>query len=480
MSGPTPPSSNGDAATKTAEVAAADATTPFSLSQLWQQISLSDHSKITSAETVAPEDPKPKEKIVVLGREYEVDGITDEVEADIYSKIWLTYRAGFEPIPKSEDGPQPLAFIHSMLFNKNPLASGIGNFRSLFNNDEFTTDVGWGCMIRTSQSLLANTYQMLLLGRQFRFQDSETNELHNLVIDLFRDDYKNPFSLHNFIRVASELPLQVKPGQWFGPNAASLSIKRLCDQIDLAQFPKVPKLLVLISESSDLYEDEILKMFEGGNALLVLLPVRLGIDKINKLYHPSLVKLLLLKQSVGIAGGKPSSSFYFFGCREQDELLYLDPHFPQAINDEYGSFHTKGYQKLNINDLDPSMLIGLLLKDPQDYEELKKSLVEGPSKIIHFHDKNGLVRTASSSRPSTAQRRKNSEFVNVDGREEFTIIDDKKEEDFVDVGDELDDQDLQSYENSQQGSQVLDKEVETSNASVSETKQNDDFVHVSE
>lgn len=474
---------------------------PFSLAQLWQLISLPVRSQTASSEKLAPEQPpKRNEKIVILGKEYDVDGINSDVEADIYSKIWLTYRAGFEPIPKCEDGPQPLSFIHSMLFNKNPLANGIGDFRSLFNNDEFTTDVGWGCMIRTSQSLLANTYQTLLLGKLFRFHPDQpnsgettpehtkpdhttpeqtTNALHNHIIDLFHDNYNSPFSLHNFIRVASELPLQVKPGQWFGPNAASLSIKRLCDRIDLAKYPSIPRLLVLVSESSDLYDDEIRTILDGGSALLMLLPVRLGIDKINKLYHPSLMKLLSLKQSVGIAGGKPSSSFYFFGCREPDELLYLDPHFPQVITDnEYGSFHTKRYQKLNISDLDPSMLIGLLLQDVDDYEDLKSSLIQGPSKIIHFHDKNGLIRSAPSSRQSVATpRRRNSKFVSIeseDCQEEFTMIVNKKEDGFVDVGDELGDElgdgQLQSYENSPE------PELTTSNPSV--TDQASDFVHV--
>ncbi|CCE88707.1 Piso0_001485 [Millerozyma farinosa CBS 7064] len=330
---------------------------------------------------------KETESIVsILGRRYG-SGSKEEMDKDIYSRIWFTYRTGFEPIPKDEDGPQPLSFVHSMIFNKNPIPSALDNIHGLFNNQNFTTDVGWGCMIRTSQMLLANAIQLLLLGRGFTYADSSEKK-HSDIIDMFTDDPKAPFSLHNFIKAASDSPLKVKPGEWFGPNAASISIKRLCkSQFDESSSPR---FRVIISESCDIYDDKIGKLLQENEdaegAILILLPVRLGLNKVSPYYHNSLSSLFSSPQLVGIAGGKPSSSYYFFGSHNGN-LLYLDPHYPQSVKASsiYDTFHTHNVQSLKIEDMDPSMLIGILIKSKEDYESFKDSCSAADNKIIHFH-----------------------------------------------------------------------------------------------
>jgi cysteine protease ATG4 len=72
---------------------------------------------------------------------------------DFESKLWFTYRSNFSPIPKSQD-PKALA---AMSFSV--------RIRHLASQDGFGSDTGWGCMIRTGQSLLANALLFLELGR---------------------------------------------------------------------------------------------------------------------------------------------------------------------------------------------------------------------------------------------------------------------------------------------------------------------------
>lgn len=428
----------------------------FNFTQIWLQITsnnlLNDGNEDNGTTDNGMKDTiNRREPIIILGKTYNDTNLDDNrIEEDISSRIWLTYRTGFEPIPKTNGGPQPLSFVHSMIFNRNPFSSTFNNFHSLIDNDNFTTDVGWGCMIRTSQSLLANALQSLILGRDFKYGTVGDNAKHNEIIDMFKDGPKAPFSLHNFIRVASELPLQVKPGQWFGPNAASLSIKRLCTNV--YRNNQHAKVQVLISESSDLYDDKINLIFKDiesrPDALLLLLPVRLGINKVNPLYHASILQLLSLKQSVGIAGGKPSSSYYFFGY-QNNSLLYLDPHYPQFISSRlsiYDTYHTNRYQMLNVDDMDPSMMVGLLVKDIEDYQEFKLRCTEMNNKIVHFHPNS---KTLDSRNSMSDFKRKHSEFVCIDAedlqrREEFINInndhdeDPTNTEDFVDVGNEID------------------------------------------
>ena len=78
----------------------------------------------------------------------------------------------------------------------------------------------------------------------------------------------------------------------------------------------------------------------GSKAVLILVGLRLGLDGVNPIYHESIQvgralrcvvlssrqALFTFPQSVGIAGGRPSSSYYFVAS-QANSLFYLDPHF---------------------------------------------------------------------------------------------------------------------------------------------------------
>lgn len=367
--------------------------------------------------SVDADDDENVADVVVLGTVFlNAKLLSPEIAAAIGSRLWFTYRAGFEPIERAENGPGPLAFTRSMIFNASP-NSTIGG---LFNNQTFLSDIGWGCMIRTSQSLLANA----LLRVGFAVKGSSENLDDGDILALFADNYKSPFSLHNFIQAASRLPLQVKPGEWFGPSAASLSIKRLSDALGASAGPK---LNVYIGESGGMNDEDIEGEFAKTAApLLVLLPVRLGIHNINSIYHTSLLQLLALKQSVGIAGGKPSSSYYFFGY-QNDNLLYLDPHHLQPVSENFDTYHTSRCLTLPISQLDPSMLIGLLFQNIEDYHAFKAE-VQTSNKIVQFHDNSVRKRSFVD---------RGEDYVKV-------IRGTDAIDDFVDVGDDFSDDDVVS------------------------------------
>ena len=71
---------------------------------------------------------------------------------DFESRAWMTYRSGFSPIQKSQDRKAAAAM----------------SFRVRMQNlaqSAFTSDSGFGCMIRSGQCILANTLLNLRLGR---------------------------------------------------------------------------------------------------------------------------------------------------------------------------------------------------------------------------------------------------------------------------------------------------------------------------
>ena len=74
--------------------------------------------------------------------------------SDFGSRIWITYRSNFTPIPRTKT-PEATS----------SMTLGVRLRSQLMDPQGFTSDTGWGCMIRSGQSLLANTFSVLLLGR---------------------------------------------------------------------------------------------------------------------------------------------------------------------------------------------------------------------------------------------------------------------------------------------------------------------------
>ncbi|KNC74094.1 hypothetical protein SARC_13347, partial [Sphaeroforma arctica JP610] len=62
--------------------------------------------------------------------------------------------------------------------------------------------------------------------------------------------------------------------------------------------------------------------------LLLMIPLRLGLDYINTCYIHQLKKVLMMPSSTGFIGGKPNSAYYFIGYKGSD-VIFIDPHLTQ-------------------------------------------------------------------------------------------------------------------------------------------------------
>ena len=146
----------------------------------------------------------------------------------VVSKVWCTYREGFAPV-----GP--------------PI---------------FTTDAGWGCMLRTAQMMLAQTLMRIdaNLGDDWLLPSSpallqpeaqggapseqEEPELtasssaeaaaslspYRQLLRLFGDEQSAacPFSLHYMLQVGADFGMTC--GQWYGPALAAQVLERLVNR----------------------------------------------------------------------------------------------------------------------------------------------------------------------------------------------------------------------------------------------------------
>lgn len=122
------------------------------------------HTVVNGEDTVTPTVPGATH---VDLKESRVDGVSNSQDKDddsgwpsdflddCQARMWFTYRSSFPRIEKSPEASMTLSV----------------RLRNLGDSGGFTSDTGWGCMIRSGQSLLANTLTTLRLGRGLSLSD---------------------------------------------------------------------------------------------------------------------------------------------------------------------------------------------------------------------------------------------------------------------------------------------------------------------
>ncbi|KAI9227794.1 MAG: hypothetical protein DHS80DRAFT_16610 [Piptocephalis tieghemiana] len=300
----------------------------------------------------------------VLGTSYRGFGwdgpLPRRLQRDLLSRIHCTYRTSFPPL----------------------------------GEQELTSDVGWGCMMRTGQSLLAQALLLRHLGRGWRIgrsvngrkKDAEEDQLHRRILSWFVDTPEAPFSLHAIAQQGQEAHGK-RIGEWHGPNTLAMVLRDLA-----GRFPECG-LRIAVALGDTIYKDQVRQVATDSGAqdewqpLLLLVVVMLGVGTINPVYLPALRVSLTFPQSVGVAGGRPDASLYFVGF-EGEDMLYLDPHrskpsFPpkssvQGVmsDEEMVSYHGDEIRRISGAKLDPCALLGFYLEDEASFRRLSRQLEE--------------------------------------------------------------------------------------------------------
>lgn len=294
--------------------------------------------------------------------------IYKQFEADLRSRIWITYRKGFQAI--------------------------VGT--------KLTTDVGWGCMIRSGQMLLAQALICHHLGRSWRRSPCESNLRGYLeILQCFGDISSCSYSIHNI--VASGAPYGLVAGSWLGPYAMCRSLEALvCSNREHCKVVKFastfPMAIHVVSGDADgerggapcICIDVISKLCtnlgettEQGCALLLLIPLVLGLNKVNPRYFPLLSETFTFPQSLGILGGKPGASTYLVGV-QGDQVFYLDPHQVQQVclvspdnpKAETSTYHCSNVRRMPLSAIDPSLALGFYCRDQEDFKDLCERAVK--------------------------------------------------------------------------------------------------------
>jgi cysteine protease ATG4 len=260
---------------------------------------------------------------------------------DFRSLLWLTYRTDFEP-----------------LIDKDGRSTGI------------TSDAGWGCSIRVSQMLMAQSLLYLKHGRNRKTIDLK-------IASLFQDSIEAPLSIHRMVQ-AGHSRFGKKPPEWFGPTTGARTIEDLVN--------RVPNLHgrcvsfdggeIISSLVTDLFQNEC---EDGG--VIVLLTHRLGLESFNYARYKGTIQSLFSHPFFqGVSSGESIASAYYFFAASDDHLYYLDPHTvqPALLPDSLGTnlIPQPKPLKMRWQRLNPSMTMGFAVRSEIEWRALCDYLIK--------------------------------------------------------------------------------------------------------
>ncbi|KAJ1446513.1 hypothetical protein M885DRAFT_546177 [Pelagophyceae sp. CCMP2097] len=304
----------------------------------------------------------------------------------------------------------------------------------------FTDDAGWGCMLRSSQMLFAAALRRHLERR------TAAGETRDLVLKWFADAPGDVavYSIHNMVRVG--LRYDMLPGEWYGPGISAIVLRDLCEMHESELDAQLGLRVLVTSSEAPLCEESVFDDMTSyrrlpeedaepeceeapvstagydplhkppptpkrelvkrerdlrcqaataqrleqpwNNSLIVLVPLRLGLAKLEAHYLGPLVKTLNFPQSLGFVGGRPRQACYFVGCKRRGddkdtrllpELVALDPHTVQPspslgaglLSEKHlESVKCTSPRLISPSSLDPSLALGFYCAGREEFVDL--------------------------------------------------------------------------------------------------------------
>lgn len=345
-------------------------------------------------------------------------GNVEDFRKDFASRVWLTYREGFPPLPGST----------------------------------LTSDCGWGCMLRAGQMMLAQALILHLLGRDWTWSESLTlqpldtetwttsaakrfvasleaslpgspgsSELksrgqspaqilgsaeeadthlkemyHRTLVSWFGDSPSSQLGIHRLVQLG--LALGKQAGDWYGPAIVAHILKKAVEE---AIDPILAGVAAYVSQDCTVYSADVVDSHRApgaeldsppntepstadptdSRAVVILIPVRLGGEKTNPDYINLVKNILSLDYCLGIIGGKTKQACYIVGFQD-DSLIYMDPHYCQSFVDVSSSdfplqsFHCPSPKKMSFSKMDPSCTIGFYSRSETDFERISQELMK--------------------------------------------------------------------------------------------------------
>lgn len=257
------------------------------------------------------------------------------------------------------------------------------SYRDGFNPiDGFCSDTGWGCMIRVAQMMIGHALMRHINHRMDLSPKNEITieELMKIILPLFLDDYMKheaPFSLKNIVEIGEKL-IQKGAGEWYGAHSISQVIKEVNQKYN-SQY-KTFKIVTFNDGIVFKTEIDTILTENVENGCLVIIPLRLGLKKVDQWYFHQIKEALSHPLSVGILGGKSIYALYLIGFYNE-KLITMDPHEEQDSVDEINedtflTFVNHHPKIINFKEWDTTMAFWFYIKNSKDASKFYQTVEE--------------------------------------------------------------------------------------------------------
>ncbi|CCW60920.1 unnamed protein product [Phytomonas sp. EM1] len=242
------------------------------------------------------------------------------------------------------------------------------DFEGISTNTGFVvhSDQGWGCLLRTSQMLLAH-----FLHRYGRPSDFS--------LRLFVDESTDaaPFSIHNMIK--SVWDDKTFCAEYWSPSQACETVRKTMENA-VKGGALGTKFSVVCSSNGCLFSEDVEQPLRGDTEVVLLLtPVRVSaVSRLTQETYLELENLMCQPECLGVVGGVPGRSYYFFG-HNQTQMAYLDPH--QRVQPALTSLSSASTvptladaRSVHWSRVDTSLFLAFAVRDAAEWSHLKGKL----------------------------------------------------------------------------------------------------------